>query len=231
MHGRDAEHGDQGVADHLLDRAAVALHRLADGGVEARHHAAQDLGVEPLAQLSGSDHVAEQHGDGLSHLAGGLILGDQGRAAGVAEARLFRVFNAASRARDHARESTPWRLRGALRVVWGGWFSPTLLSTGREWCSVSPMRGIVSLEQRLDGHVPSPATRRVTRGSFNGAARGGLRARIQASIDRAVRIFELDRLLYEIEVEAQGRWLRTLMAFDAYCARRDAGGSPDAPVR
>jgi hypothetical protein len=96
---------------------------------------------------------------------------------------------------------------------------------------VSPMRGIVSLEQRLDGHVPSPATRRVTRGSFNGAARGGLRARIQASIDRAVRIFELDRLLYEIEVEAQGRWLRTLMAFDAYCARRDAGGSPDAPVR
>jgi len=93
------------------------------------------------------------------------------------------------------------------------------------------MRGIVSLEQRLDGHVPSPATRRVTRGSFNGPARGGLRARIQASIDRAVRIFELDRLLYDIEVEAQDRWLRNLMAFDAHCARRDAGGSPDAPVR
>lgn len=93
------------------------------------------------------------------------------------------------------------------------------------------MRGIVSLEQRLDGHVPSPATRRVTRASFNGAARGGLRARIQSGIDRAVRIFELDRLLYDIEVEAQGRWLRTLMAFDAYCASRDAGGSPDAPVR
>jgi len=89
----------------------------------------------------------------------------------------------------------------------------------------------VSLEQRLDGHVPSPVTRRVTRGSFNGAARGGLRARIQASIDRAVRIFELDRLLYDIEVEAQGPWLRTLMAFDAYCASRDACGSPDAPVR
>jgi hypothetical protein len=46
-----------------------------------------------------------------------------------------------------------------------------------------------------------------------------------------VLTFELDRLLYDIEVEAQGRWLRNLMAFDAYCARRDAGGPQDAPVR
>jgi hypothetical protein len=93
------------------------------------------------------------------------------------------------------------------------------------------MRGFVSLEHRLSGHVPSPATRRVHRGSFNGAARGGLRSRIQASLDDAVLIFELDRLLYDIEIEAQGRWLRNLMAFDAYCARRDAGGPPGAPVR
>jgi hypothetical protein len=93
------------------------------------------------------------------------------------------------------------------------------------------MRGSVSLEQRLSGHVPSPATRRVTRGSFNGAARGGLRARIERSLDDTVLIFELDRLLYDIEIEAQHRWLRGLMAFDAYCARRDAGGSPDTPVR
>jgi hypothetical protein len=93
------------------------------------------------------------------------------------------------------------------------------------------MRGSVSLEQRLSGHVPSPATRRVTRGSFNGAARGGLRARIERSLDETVLIFELDRLLYDIEIEAQHRWLRGLMAFDAYCARRDAGGSPDTPVR
>ena len=114
VHGRDAEHRDQGVADHLLDRAAVTLHRLTDGGVEARHHIAQDLGVEPLAQLGRSDHVAEQHGDGLSHLAGGLALGGHGGAAGVAEARLFRVFNGASRASDHARESTLWRLREAF---------------------------------------------------------------------------------------------------------------------
>ena len=97
------------------------------------------------------------------------------------------------------------------------------------------MTGIVSLEQRLDGHVPSPATRRVTRGSFNGAARGGLRPRIDAVLDQAVAHFELDRLLYDIEVDAQHEWLRRMMAFDAFCARRDrdarraADGGPDAP--
>jgi hypothetical protein len=92
------------------------------------------------------------------------------------------------------------------------------------------MQGSVSLEQRLEGHVPSPSARRVTRGSFRGAG-GGLRRRIDASLEDAVRIFELDRMLYDIEVDAQHAWLRRLMAFDAYCARRDAGESPDAPVR
>jgi hypothetical protein len=93
------------------------------------------------------------------------------------------------------------------------------------------MIGSVSLEQRLSGHVPSPGARRVTRRSFSGPARGGLRARIDRSLDQAVQIFELDRMLYDIEIDAQHRWLRRLMAFDAYCARRDAGGSADAPVR
>jgi hypothetical protein len=39
-------------------------------------------------------------------------------------------------------------------------------------------------------------------------------------------------MLYDIEVDAQGRWLRRMMAFDAYCARRDAArrsGRPDPP--
>jgi hypothetical protein len=92
------------------------------------------------------------------------------------------------------------------------------------------MRGSISLEQRLEGHVPSPTARRVTRASFRRAP-GGLRRRIDASIEEAVQIFELDRLLYDIEVDAQHAWLRRLMAFDAYCARRDAGGPPDTPVR
>lgn len=92
------------------------------------------------------------------------------------------------------------------------------------------MQGSVSLQQRLEGHVPSPSARRVTRASFRGSG-GALRRRIDASLDEAVQIFELDRLLYDIEVDAQHAWLRRLMAFDAYCARRDAGGPPDRPVR
>ena len=81
----------------------------------------------------------------------------------------------------------------------------------------------VSLDQRIAAHVPDPPTRRVTRAAFEAAPRGGLRARMQRNLDDAVQIFELDRLLYDIEVDAQHEWLRRLMAFDAYCARRDSG--------
>jgi hypothetical protein len=93
------------------------------------------------------------------------------------------------------------------------------------------MRGSISLEDRLAGHVPAPRSRRVRRESFAGGHHNGLRARIDRSLDDAVQIFELDRLLYDIEVEAQNEWLRRLMAFDAYCARRDAGGPGTGPVR
>jgi hypothetical protein len=93
------------------------------------------------------------------------------------------------------------------------------------------MRGSISLEDRLSGHVPAPRSRRVRREAFAGGHRNGLRARIDRSLDNAVQIFELDRLLYDIEVEAQNEWLRRLMAFDAYCARRDAGGPGAGPVR
>jgi hypothetical protein len=93
------------------------------------------------------------------------------------------------------------------------------------------MRGSISLEARLAGHVPSPESRRVRREAFARAHENGLRARIESWLDDAVRIFELDRLLYDIEVDAQHQWLRRLMAFDAYCARRDAGGLGDNPVR
>jgi hypothetical protein len=89
----------------------------------------------------------------------------------------------------------------------------------------------VSLQQRLEGYLP-PASGNLRREAFARAAGGGLRARILAQIDRAVEIFEVDRLLYDIEVEAQGRWLRRMMAFDAYCARRDAtrgSGRPGPP--
>ena len=89
----------------------------------------------------------------------------------------------------------------------------------------------VSLQQRLEGHLPPPVGP-LRREAFTRPAAGGLRARILAQIDRAVEIFEVDRMLYDIEVEAQHRWLRRMMAFDAYCARRDAArgsGRPDPP--
>jgi hypothetical protein len=89
----------------------------------------------------------------------------------------------------------------------------------------------VSLERRLEGHLPPPSGP-LRREAFTRPAAGGLRVRILAQIDRAVEIFEVDRMLYDIEVEAQGRWLRRMMAFDAYCARRDAArgnGRPGPP--
>ena len=93
------------------------------------------------------------------------------------------------------------------------------------------MRGSISLEDRLAGHVPAPRSRRIRREAFAAKHRTGLRARIDRSLEDAVQIFELDRMLYEIEIEAQNEWLRRLMAFDAYCARRDACGLGDDPVR
>ena len=93
------------------------------------------------------------------------------------------------------------------------------------------MEARVSLQERLEGHLPPPSEG-LRREAFSRPAVGGLRARILAQIDHAVEIFEVDRLLYDIEVEAQGRWLRRMMAFDAYCARRDAtrgSGRPGPP--
>ena len=92
----------------------------------------------------------------------------------------------------------------------------------------------VSLTDRLAGHLPAP-TRPLRREVFSRPPESGLRARIAAQIDKAVEIFEVDRLLYDVEIEAQERWLRRMMAFDAYCARRDAarasGRPPRPPVR
>jgi hypothetical protein len=95
------------------------------------------------------------------------------------------------------------------------------------------MQGSVSLEARLKGHIPAPSSRRISREAFTRDHRNGLRARLQRSLDDAVLIFELDRMIYDIEVDAQNDWLRRLMAFDAYYARHAArGGRPaDPPVR
>jgi hypothetical protein len=94
------------------------------------------------------------------------------------------------------------------------------------------MRGSQSLEQRLavySARRPRPGTR----AAFERMSRQGLRSRLDERLEDAIAIFELDRLLFDVEVEAQREWLARLVAFDAYCARRDAagGGSLPPPVR
>jgi len=77
----------------------------------------------------------------------------------------------------------------------------------------------VSLDDRLSGHV-RPGRGRIRREAFDRTGGDTLRARIQRRLDEAVEIFETDRLLYDVEVEAMSAWIRRLVAFDAYCARR-----------
>jgi hypothetical protein len=89
-----------------------------------------------------------------------------------------------------------------------------------------------SLEQRLAPYTAVPR-RPSPRAAFRRARIGALRPRLDDMLERTVARFELDRLLYEIEVDAQDAWLRNLVAFDAFCAGRDApgGGPPAPPVR
>jgi hypothetical protein len=65
------------------------------------------------------------------------------------------------------------------------------------------MRRSVSLEQRLVGHIPDWGERRLVRGDFSGAHHRGLHGRIQRRLDDTVLMLELDRLIYDIEVDAQ----------------------------
>jgi hypothetical protein len=91
------------------------------------------------------------------------------------------------------------------------------------------MHGSQSLEQRLAGYT-ARGGRSGARSAFRGAHLRGLRPRVDRLLDEAVSIFELDRLLYDIEIDAQHAWLRNLIAFDAFCARRAGpGGEPAAP--
>ena len=68
VHGRHAEDGDHGVADELLDRAAVGLDRRAGGGVEALQEGVDDLGVVALGERREADEVADEGGDDATFL-------------------------------------------------------------------------------------------------------------------------------------------------------------------
>ena len=59
------------------------------------------------------------------------------------------------------------------------------------------------------------------RAAFTRRSASSLRGRIDAQIEHLVARFELDRMLYDLELDAQRRWLANLAAFEAYAARRD----------
>ena len=94
----DAEHPDDGVADELLDRAAVPLERR-PGGVEVgAHQLEHGLRVGALAHRRRPGQVAEHRGHELAPL-------DRRRrqrgAAAVAEPRPLAVLRPASRTASH----------------------------------------------------------------------------------------------------------------------------------
>ena len=70
VHGRRPEHGDDRIADELLDRAATPLELLAYSRVKRRQLGAHILGIEPLRPRRRSDEVAEDdaHDLPLLHL-------------------------------------------------------------------------------------------------------------------------------------------------------------------
>ena len=67
---RDAEDRHHGIADVVLDRAAVCLDDIAHADEPALHRPAQRLGIHAFSERRGSDHVGEDDGDDLAALAG-----------------------------------------------------------------------------------------------------------------------------------------------------------------
>jgi hypothetical protein len=84
------------------------------------------------------------------------------------------------------------------------------------------------LSGRIEPHLPEMSARCVAR--LDDADLHGLRTRIERDVADALLMFELDRMIYEIEVDALRSWLRNLQRFEAFCAERDRrSGGPDAP--
>jgi len=98
---RDAEDGNNGVADELFDRPAVVLEDLAHRLEPATHDRAERLGIEALTQARRARDVREHHGDDLARLPTRRRR-LQGRGAGHAEACADGVWRTAGGACDHA---------------------------------------------------------------------------------------------------------------------------------
>jgi hypothetical protein len=99
---RRAEDGHHGVADELLDGAAVPLELASQLRVVRRQRGADVLGIELLRLRGEPDQVGEQDRDDLPLLAG-LVRrrGAERRAAARAEAGILGVLAPAVRAQHH----------------------------------------------------------------------------------------------------------------------------------
>src|SRR6185503_17663780 len=84
VHRRHAEDGHHRVADELLDGAAMPFEDPLRDLEVARHHGAQALRIDPLAERGRARDVAEEYGDCLPGLAKRCYLAER-RRAGVAE--------------------------------------------------------------------------------------------------------------------------------------------------
>ena len=97
---RRSEERHHGVADELLDRAAVALDLLAKPRVVRGQRGTDVLRVELLGPAGEADEVGEQHADDLPLVPHRRGSGEC-RAAAAAEPEAVRVFRAAARAGRH----------------------------------------------------------------------------------------------------------------------------------
>src|SRR5207247_9501061 len=94
--------GDNGVADELLDRAAVTLELVPQPCVVRREQGADVLGIELLRPRREANQIREQDRDDLPLLVGHRRRGVERGCAGAAELEAGRVLLAASRAGLHA---------------------------------------------------------------------------------------------------------------------------------
>ena len=117
--GRCAVDGDDGVADELLDGAAVALELAPERLVVPAQERAHVLRIEPLGPRRRADEVDEHRRDDLALLARRRHRAEC-RTAAVAEPRVVRVLTCAPQAGDHAasvrRREMPYATAAAPRL-------------------------------------------------------------------------------------------------------------------
>jgi hypothetical protein len=117
---RDAEDADDGVADELLDGAAVRLHDLAGGGVIDAQDGVDIFGIGSLAHRREGDEVAEESRDDLAFFRDWRRCGQRGSAL-ITELGVVRILRATGGAGDHlgrlsgcATPATRLRIRPSL---------------------------------------------------------------------------------------------------------------------